>query len=143
MEDLDRDSAGGGECRKQPFAHVSACWLHDHIMEVTLSQKENKMSETARVLWRERTTIIVAYIGFRLSWSSNMELILRWDVCDQVFGEMKDIIYKCYRYRAESSTLRFPAISQCVIMSLSMAEPAGPDASKHGLYVRMESKRSK
>ena len=27
-----------------------------------------------------------------------MELILRWDVCDQVVGEMKDIIYKCYRY---------------------------------------------
>ena len=38
-----------------------------------------------------------------------MELILRWDVCDQVLGEMKDIINKCYRYRAESDTLRFPA----------------------------------
>ena len=33
-----------------------------------------------------------------------MELILRWDV-----GKVKDIIYKCYRYVAESDTLRFPA----------------------------------
>ena len=64
-----------------------------------------------------------------------MELILRLDVCDQVLGEMKDIIYKCYRYRAESSKLRFPAGRQCVIMS--MANPAGPEASKHGLYFHM------
>ena len=68
------------------------------------------MSETVRAVGRERTTIIVVYISFRPYWSSNMELILRWDVCDQVLGEMKDIIYKCYRYRAESSTLSFPAV---------------------------------
>ena len=35
-----------------------------------------------------------------------MELIFRWDVCVVI---MKDIIYKCYRYRAESDTLRFTA----------------------------------
>ena len=35
-----------------------------------------------------------------------MELILRWDVG---VGKVKDIIYKCYRYGAESDTLRFPA----------------------------------
>ena len=35
-----------------------------------------------------------------------MELILRWNVG---VGKVKDIIYKCYRYRAESDTLRFPA----------------------------------
>ena len=58
------------------------------------------MSETARAVGRERTTIITEYIGFRPSWSSNVELILRWDVCEQVLGQMKDIIYKCYRYRA-------------------------------------------
>ena len=52
---------------------------------------ENKMSETARAVGRERTTIIVAYIGFRPSWSSNVELILRWDVFDTILAEMKDI----------------------------------------------------
>ena len=99
---------------------------------------KNKMSETVRAVGRESTTIIVSYIGFRPSWSSNVELILR---SNQVVGEMKDIIYKCYRYRADSDTVRFPAGRQCVIKSMS--KPAGPDASKHGLYVRMESKRSK
>ena len=48
------------------------------------------MSETVRAVGHERTSIIVAYIGFRLSWSSNVELILR---ANQVVGEMKDIIY--------------------------------------------------
>ena len=38
------------------------------------------MSGTARAVGRERTTIIMEYIGFRPSWSSNVELILRWDV---------------------------------------------------------------
>ena len=52
------------------------------------------MSETARAVGRERTTIIMEYIGFRPSRSSNVELILRWDVCVVI---MKDIIYKCYR----------------------------------------------
>ena len=61
------------------------------------------MSETVR---RERTTIIVAYIGFRPSRSSNVQLILCWDVG---VGEVKDIIYKCYRYRTKSDTVRFPA----------------------------------
>ena len=74
----------GGECRRRPSAHASACWIHDHIRKVTLLQKKTKMSETARAVGRERTTIIVAYIGFRPSWSSNVELILRWDVYDQV-----------------------------------------------------------
>ena len=67
---------------------------------------ENKMSETARAVRRERPTIIMEYIGFRPSLSSNVELILRWDACVVI---MKDIIYKCYRSRAESGTLRFPA----------------------------------
>ena len=67
------------------------------------------MSETARAVGRERTTIIMEYIGFRPLWSSNVELILRWDVG---VGEVKGIIYKCYRYRAESDTLRFPAYCQ-------------------------------
>ena len=35
-----------------------------------------------------------------------MELILCWDVG---VGKVKYIIYKCYRYRAESDMLRFPA----------------------------------
>ena len=73
----------GGECRRWPSAHASACWFHDHIRKVTLSQKK-KMSETARAVGRQRTTIIMEYIGFRPSWSSNVELILRWDVYDQV-----------------------------------------------------------
>ena len=73
---------------------------------MTLSQRKTKMSETARAVGRERTTSILAYIGFRPSWSSNVELILRWDVCVVI---MKDIIYKCYRYGAGSDTLRFPA----------------------------------
>ena len=64
------------------------------------------MSETARAVGRERTTSILAYIGFRPLWSSNVELILRWDACVVI---MKDIIYKYYRSRAESGTLRFPA----------------------------------
>ena len=38
-----------------------------------------------------------------------MELILRWDVRDQVLEEMKDILYKCYRFRAELDMFRFPA----------------------------------
>ena len=49
------------------------------------------MSETARAVGRERTTIIMEYISFRPSWSSNVELILRWDVG---VGKVKDIIYK-------------------------------------------------
>ena len=64
------------------------------------------MSETARAVGRERTTSIMEYIGFRPLWSSNVELILRWDVCVVI---MKDITYKYYRYRAESDTLCFPA----------------------------------
>ena len=61
----------GGECRRRPSAHASACWLNDHIWEMT--QKKPKMSEAARAVGRERTTIIVAYIDFRPSWSSNVE----------------------------------------------------------------------
>ena len=79
---------------------------YDHIRKVTLSQTKTKMSETARAVGRERTTINMEFIGFRPSWSSNVELILRWDVG---VGKVKDIIYKCYRSRAESGTLRFPA----------------------------------
>ena len=45
------------------------------------------MSETARAVGRDRTTVIMEYIEF----SSNVELILRWDMSDQVLGEMKDI----------------------------------------------------
>ena len=76
----------GGECRRRPSVHASACWFHDHIRKVTLSQKKKKkkMSETARAAGHQRTTIIMEYIGFRPSWSSNVELILRWDVYDQV-----------------------------------------------------------
>ena len=40
------------------------------------------MLETDRAVGRERTTIIMEYISFRPSWSSNVELIIRWDVCD-------------------------------------------------------------
>ena len=43
---------------------------------------ENKMSETAWAVRRERTTLMMEYIGFRPSRSSNVELTLRWDVCD-------------------------------------------------------------
>ena len=53
---------------------------HDHIRKVTLSH--TKMSETARAVGRQRTTINMEYIGCRPSRSSNVELILRWDVCD-------------------------------------------------------------
>ena len=82
------------------------CVGDDHIRKVTLSQRKTKMSETARAVGRERTTIIMEYIGFRPSRSSNVELILRWDACVVI---MKDMIYKCYRYGAGSDTLRFPA----------------------------------
>ena len=58
-----------------------------------------------------------------------MELILRWDVCVVI---MKDIIYKCYRYGAESDTLRFPAYDKMA----SSRRPSRPyqNNSKHGLY---------
>ena len=93
-------SVGDGRLRMRPPAG------YDHIRKVTLSQRQTKMSETARAVGRQRTTINMEYIGFRPSWSSNVELILRWDACVVI---MKDIIYKCYRSRAESGTLRFPA----------------------------------
>ena len=54
---------------------------------------KNKMSYTNRAVGRERTTTIMEYIDLRPQWSSNMELILSWDVCGQVLDEMKD---KCY-----------------------------------------------
>ena len=75
------------------------------------------MSETARAVGRQRTTSIMEYIPL---WSSNVELILRWDVCVVI---MKDIIYKCYRYRAESDTLRFTAYDKMA----SSRRPSRPD----------------
>ena len=93
-------SVGNGRLRMRPPAG------YDHIRKVTLSQRQTKMSETARAVGRERTTINMEYIGFRPSRSSNVELTLRWDACVVI---MKDIIYKCYRYGAGSDTLRFPA----------------------------------
>ena len=80
------------------------------------------MSETARAVGRQRTTINMEYIGFRPSWSSNVELILRWDACVVI---MKDIIYKCYRSRAESGTLRFPAGRQTVTVCDNVNGGAG------------------
>ena len=69
-------SVGDGRlCMRPPAGY-------DHIRKVTLSRTKTKMSETARAVGRERTTSILAYIGFRPSWSSNVELILRWDICD-------------------------------------------------------------
>ena len=65
-------SVGDGCLRMRPPAG------YDHIR----SQRKTKMSETARAVRRERTTSILTYIGFRPSWSSNVKLILRWDVCD-------------------------------------------------------------
>ena len=78
------------------------------------------MSETAWAVRRERTIILIEFIGFRPSWSSNVELILRWDVG---VGKVKDIIYKCYRYGAESDTLRFPAYDKMA----SSRRPSRPD----------------
>ena len=49
-----------------------------------------------------------------------MELILRWDVG---VGKVKDIIYKCYRYGAESDTLRFLAYDKMA----SSRRPSRPD----------------
>ena len=47
---------------------------------------------------------------------------------------VKYIIYKCYRYRAESETLRFPAYCHWMIIKWRHlwrpSRPAGPDASK-------------
>ena len=71
-----------------------------------------------------------------------MELLLCWNVCDQVLAEIKDIIYKCYRYRADSDTVRFPAGRQCVIMSMGQTRRL-KTWNLLGLYVRMESNRSK
>ena len=120
----------GRECRRWPSAYASACWLDDHIRKVTLSHKKNKMSETARAVGRERTTIIMEYIGFRPLWSSNVEYILRWDVCVVI---MKDIIYKCYRYGAESDTLRFPAYDKMA----SSRRPSRPDQTIQNMdYIR-------
>ena len=59
-----------------------------------------------------------------------MELILRWDVCVVI---MKDIIYKCYRYRAESDTLRFPAYDKMA----SSRRPSRPDQTIQNMdYMR-------
>ena len=112
---------------------MSAFWLHDHIREVTLSQKKTKMAETARAVGREQTTIIMEYIRFRPLWSSNVELILHWDVCDQVLGEIKDIIYKCYRYRAESSDSKWRSRPDQTPQHMEFIR----------IYVHMESYRSK
>ena len=71
-------SVGDSRLRMHPPAG------YDHIRKLTLSQTKTKMSETARAVGRERTTIMMEYVGFRPSWSSNVELILRWDVYDQV-----------------------------------------------------------
>ena len=49
-----------------------------------------------------------------------MELILHWDVG---VGKVKYIIYKCYRYRAESDTLRFTAYDKMA----SSRRPSRPD----------------
>ena len=78
------------------------------------------MSETARAVGRERTTSIMEYVGFRPSLSSNVELILRWDVFVVI---TKDIIYKCYRSRAESDTLRFTAYDKMA----SSRRPSRPE----------------
>ena len=81
---------------------------------MTLSQTKTKMSETARAVGRERTTIIMEYIGLRPSRSSNVELILRWDLCVVI---TKDIIYKCYCIGLGPSRARFvsrPADSDSV-----------------------------
>ena len=74
------------------------------------------MSETARAVARERTITIMEYVGFRPSWSSNMELILHWDVCDQVLGKLNDI--------------------QMLLVSgrFGHASLAGPDSLKYGIY---------
>ena len=58
-------SVGDGRLRMRPPAG------YDHIRKVTLSQTKTKMSETARAVGRQRTTIIMEYVGFRPSWSSN------------------------------------------------------------------------
>ena len=50
------------------------------------SLNKNKMSYTDRAVGHERTTTIMEYIDLRPQWSSNMELILCWDVCDQNEG---------------------------------------------------------
>ena len=117
-------SVGNGRLHMRPPAG------YDHIRKVTLSQKKTKMSETARAVGRERTTSILAYIGFRPSWSSNVELILRWDACVVI---MKDIIYKCYRSRAESDTLRFTAYDKMA----SSRRPSRPDQTIQNMdYIR-------
>ena len=59
--------------------------------------------------WGVKEPLLSWHISVLDRHGAQTELILRWDVCDQVLGEMKDIIYKCSRYRAESDTLRFPA----------------------------------
>ena len=107
---------------------------YDHIRKVTLSQTKTKMSETARAVGRQRTTSIMAYVGFRPSWSSNVELILRWDVCVVI---TKDIIYKCYRYRAESDTLRFTAYDKMA----SSRRPSRPDQTLQNMdyYITIRS----
>ena len=71
-----------------------------------------------------------------------MELILRLDVCDhegyniqmlQVSGRVGHALFPGW--------LTLMCDNDLFIMS--MAKPTGPDASKHGVYVRMESKRTK
>ena len=123
-------SVGDGRLRMRPPAG------YVHIWKVTLSQKKTKMSETARAVGRERTTIIMEYIGFRPSWSSNVELILRWDVG---VGKVKDIIYKCYR----PSRTRF--VSRLMIKWRHLGDQAGRTRQFKTwiIYVRMESERSK
>ena len=59
-----------------------------------------------------------------------MELTLRWDVGVVI---MKDMIYKCYRYGAESDTLRFPAYDKMA----SSRRPSRPDQTIQNMdYIR-------
>ena len=49
----------GGECRRRPSAHASACWLQDHIREVTLSQKKTR----CRGPWGVKEPLLSSHIS--------------------------------------------------------------------------------
>ena len=71
-----------------------------------------------------------------------MELLLRWDVCDHE-GYNIQMLHVSGRVGHALFPGRLTLMCDNDLFIMSMAKPARPDASKHGLYVRMESERSK
>ena len=64
-----------GECSKRLLRMHEVSLTKETMTIFGTSRKKNKMSETVWPVGHEKTTIMVAYIGFRPSWSLNVELL--------------------------------------------------------------------